>query len=284
VKVSIPCLFVYNVFIPSLPKLVKYFLKNKIFFHNKYRMIYTTQQILDTYHMYFTGSGLGGKPLADVTVNNGLIYVAGDCIARYKAGQRHHPHFTQLPDEIKFGTIDGSLQITSMDLNSLTGFPQSVKNLELYHNKIDSLLNMPLVSDNIHLGHNIITSLEGNKSIELKDTFSVMDNKLENLIGGPMTVQGNYICCDNPLTSLEGLPKKAKWFLFSMSKIIPILRLIESDFEVVNIEDGDNRTIYDITSLIGKFLPRNNELPLKQRLWKLQQAMIQLGYEGNAIW
>lgn len=75
---------------------------------------------------------------------------------------------------IKFGVVEGKFDVNSMGLTTLEGCPREVRRLE---------------------------NLEGN--------FRCGGNKIENLIGGPVRVEGWYVLDNcNQLKSLEGMPEE----------------------------------------------------------------------------
>jgi hypothetical protein len=207
-------------------------------------------------------------------IRNGMVVVPGTCVSRQKS------KFDELP--FKFGVVGLDFDVQRVGLTSLVGMPISVKNLWLMGNELTSLVGLPVVKGNINLTENKITSLNGIQS-EVKGFFGADHNQLSDLVGGPDKVNNGYYVYNNPLTSLEGMPISAQSFNFGFTPNLPLLRIITCDLDHVSI-DCDNGENSDLENAIGSNLPRKSDLPLKQRLWKLQQEMIALGYEGNAKW
>ncbi len=105
--------------------------------------------------------------------------------------------------------------------------------------------------------------------------FSVANNRLTNLIGGPIEVTGTYNAEYNPLTSLEGLALKFNAILLSYDKDLPLLRLVDRQFALGKNAPGQ-------LTIIIRNIPK--ELGLKKMILKCQKELIENGFIGNARW
>lgn len=107
-----------------------------------------------------------------------------------------------------------------------------------------------------------ITTLEGFPKIVLDDFMICGNRNLQNLIGGPIRVDGQYDCIDCNLTSLEGAPKRVEgefWcsgnnltdlkhspsFVksFDCSDMTTLTSLVGSPREVKNFFDFENTSV-----------------------------------------
>jgi Leucine-rich repeat (LRR) protein len=113
--------------------------------------------------------------------------------------------------------IDGDFTLlNNFELHSLEGFPQEIKGeVNLYFNGLRSLKGMPQTLPNVtdfDCSHNQLTSLEHGTSVFGKRlNYICSNNNLRSLKGVPKEIMGTFICSNNKLTSLEGGPEKVDY-------------------------------------------------------------------------
>jgi hypothetical protein len=140
------------------------------------------------------------------------------------------------------------------------------------------------VVKSLFLSDNELTSLEGCPTT-VNTIFRCDKNNLQNLLGGPHTMSeiGWYTCIDNPLTSLDGLPKNCGDLMLTYNARLPLLRLITLNAGNIHVMLHYNVPAGNIEYLINKYRSTANTNK-KELLWKVQQDLIQRGLEDNARW
>ena len=198
---------------------------------------------IDVFNSYFKSSTF------DVTEEDGLIHVTGN--VRNKSIKT----FQEFP--VKFGKILGNFDCNLCGLTSLVGAPTRV------------------MMGSFCVNNNQLTSLIGSPE-EVDLWFSFNGNRVSNLEGGPKKV-GSFSCCDNPLTSLQGLPEITGKLVITLSTDLPILRLVNVNFGIDFRGDlSRNLEIERIFENVYDIKPR------RQAIIACQKALIDAGYEGNA--
>jgi hypothetical protein len=133
---------------------------------------------------------------------NGLVDVNGDVFISYAE---------KIP--LRFGRINGSLNVVSCKLKSLDGSPHTIEeHFYCYDNEIKDLIGGPkFVGGMYHCYNNKLTSLEGAPET-VGDSFSCGSNNLTSLKGCPKYIGGSFICQFNSITSLQYGPEKIEDF------------------------------------------------------------------------
>lgn len=90
-----------------------------------------------------------------------------------------------------------------------------------------------------------------------------------------MQVGGNYDCRYNPLTSLEGLPQVLNSLSLRYNKNRPLLRLLDSRIDRLNLID----TPKSVTEVLKKYAGQG-----KPGALKAAADLIRAGYAENARW
>jgi hypothetical protein len=130
--------------------------------------------------------------------------------------------------------------------------------------------------------------LDGAPSTVGNSGFTVHNNKLTNLVGGPSIVDGEYIILNNPLTSLDGLPTNCGAILLTY-KEMPMLRLLgikftgnRGQFTNYLIDLQYNDVVANIFNSHAIKLKHGKSVKLA--IWECQKDLIDNGYEKNASW
>jgi hypothetical protein len=134
-----------------------------------------------------------------------------------------------------------------------------------------------------------LTTLDGSPMI-VKNEFNVSGNNLSDLIGGPATT-GSYDAHDNPLTSLNGLPKSCEMMRLDYTHI-PMLRLLGVEYTLVRMQPVDLMTRSpngdEANKVAGIFDTYIEQIiagtSLKQAIWECQKELIDNGFEDIAKW
>jgi hypothetical protein len=112
-------------------------------------------------------------------------------------------------EEVEFGVVTGSFIISSNNLKTLKGCPESVgRDFNCSRNKkLESLEFGPKkVGGDYYCRECSLESLEGAPE-EVGGGFSFSKNHVSTLKGGPKIVKGNFVGNLNSLDSLEGAPE-----------------------------------------------------------------------------
>jgi hypothetical protein len=189
----------------------------------------------------------------------------------------------QLP--IKVRNAQGHFKIDDCHLTTLVGGPKNVSGIfECSNNELSSFKGAPETCRKMLARHNQITSLQ---DVSFSDHIDVRSNKITSLLHCPKALD-TLIISDNPVTSLEGLPKQLVHLSVTYSSNLPVLRLINSR---AGISFGGNyhhdalscdkllRIIYNHQESL-----MINKNPIKLVLWKCQNELIENGFEDNARW
>lgn len=125
---------------------------------------------------------------------------------------------------VTFSFINGDVNLSTNNLESLEGLPKDYiyGYLDVSNNPLRSLEHCPKI---------------------IRESFDVSDCHLENLIGGPIEVGGDYMLNNNELKTLEGLSKEIK------GSLIIGTQKSNTDFNKIDIREFcdvyDDIVIYD---------------------------------------
>jgi hypothetical protein len=135
----------------------------------------------------------------------------------------------------------------------------------------------------INLKNSGLTTLTGSPEI-VEDVFNVSNNRLTSLEGGPKKVRA-LIAKTNPLTSLDGLPSVTHYYCFSVTRNLPLLRLVNIPKHIdLELEDWFNTQPNWLDDLMKIIEDYRDQKPQKKEILACQQDLINKGFGGNAGW
>lgn len=131
-------------------------------------------------------------------------------------------------NEIDNSTIDIRLK-TFFNIDGEYSINDGIVNVDGNVKLIKQTTRLPvkfgIISGLFDCGRKNLTSLIGSPT-EARN-FKCENNKLTSLVGGPKIIGNSYLCFNNPLQSLDGVPTEmAGWFAISYSSNLPLLRLV----------------------------------------------------------
>ena len=130
--------------------------------------------------------------------DDGVVNVSGDLKMRSK-------HIQEIP--VQFGTVDGTFDVTGMNIASLKGSPQ-------------------VVGGTFSCVGNNLTTLEGGPK-EVHGFYHADHNQLTDLKGCATRVDRMLSITHNPLKSLEGLTPGVSHIKLTYNEHMPLLRLLD---------------------------------------------------------
>jgi hypothetical protein len=151
---------------------------------------------------------------------------------------------------------------------------------------LTTLEGCPLVvSGNFSCHSNRLTSLQGLSQLQNTGAswfFSCAFNQLKNFLHMDQNFEGYFSGVDQgrpqALTSIDGLPKKARLVEITWQPNLPLLKLLE--FKRVNVREPRNGPRFDLISdIFDKYAGEG-----KRGAIRCQKALISAGFEGNAKW
>jgi hypothetical protein len=96
------------------------------------------------------------------------------------------------------------------------------------------------------------------------------------LEGAPAHVPGNFVCHENPLKTLEGMPVDiGKMFTVGWSDLLPMLRMLDKKVTRMQLVDGPPQVV--------QILLKHAEQG-KPGAIKAAAELIKEGFRGNARW
>ena len=210
--------------------------------------------------------------LSEWKFENGLVDIIGNFDASYM-------DLTDLKG-VKFGKVQGNFDISDNSIKSLKGCPKTVEGDFLCSaNLLTSLDDGPeIVTGEYNFSNNDIFSTKGiakgmssimgtGNNLEdlqgcpdfLKGDFFIATNRtLQNLIGGPKKVDGDYDCSNCSLTSLEGCAEKVGGFFNCSSNNLETLEGGPEDVGTMYFcSENELRSLTGVAKKIGKMLAVN---------------------------
>lgn len=198
-------------------------------------------------------------------------------------------HFKVIENSISikdgYVTVDGNCYLTS----SLDQLPVKFRHVlgvfNISNSGLRTLKGCPYETFSFSCNQNELTSLEFGPQI-VNGNYRCSGNKLSNLIGAPNSVSsGVFSCAQNPLVSLDGLPKRMHKIRISYRKDLPLLKLLfvnvsNVKFSIENtnaVDDSDIDRVEQIEDILRRYLGKGQRGAL-QCAAELSKA----GFKGNA--
>jgi hypothetical protein len=199
-------------------------------------------QIQQTLKKYFAYHGT-----VDID-DQGIVSCTGD--VQFTGGQKKLP--------VRFAEVSGSFKATMRKLTTLVGAPHTV-------------------------GHQFkcwgcpITSLEHAPTKVGAEVYA-RDCQLTNLIHAPECTQ--LFVQNNPLVSLEGMPKNLDKFGFTFDPNLPMLKALQAEKVVLYAKEGtDNTLALDCYKILDKYVGQG-----KPGALKAAAELIRAGLKDTARW
>lgn len=230
--------------------------------------------------------------------DDGYVSITGNC-----SSKKNTKHIMNMIP-IKFLSVSRHFILENIPISSLENAPREIggmlsvrktfldnldemKNIKiqgpisLYNNQITSLKGVQSTYTTFDITENpMLTTLEGGPTL-IKYNFNIYKCNVKSLIGGPVRVENNYDCRENPLISLEGLPKFIGGKLYiTYDRELPLLRImLVNGLQSVKLwpEHPPRSYIVEVETIINKYLGKG-----RQGALQCAAELTKAGYKGNA--